>query len=107
VALSRFTVTPAELVTLHECLSSKVCIRVFQALLRDSNLNVSAISRKAGCNNDRCIEYLRKMSELGIVSEEFYAGRHSFALKRGQFTELMEGAIEVIEEHGRSLPKRD
>lgn len=107
VALSRFSVTPAELVTLHECLSSKVCIRVFQALLRDSNLNVSAISRKAGCNNDRCIEHLRKMSELGIVSEEFYAGRHSFSLKGGELTKLMEGAIGVIGEHGRSFPKRD
>ena len=71
------------------------------------SLNVSAISRKAGCNNDRCIEHLRRMSELGIVSEEFYAGRHSFALKRGELTELMEQAIGVMEKRNPSLPKRD
>jgi predicted transcriptional regulator len=86
-----------ELVIFHECLSSKVCLRVFQALLTNRSLNVSAISRKAGCNNDRCIEHLRKLSKLGIVEEEFYAGRHSFALKKGDFTDLMEQAIKLME----------
>jgi predicted transcriptional regulator len=86
-----------ELVIVHECLSSKVCIRVFQALLTNRSLNVSAISRKAGCNNDRCIEHLRKLSKLGIVEEEFYAGRHLFVLKKGDFTDLMEQAIKLME----------
>jgi len=34
---------------------------------------------------------------LGIVEEEFYAGRHSFALKKGDFTDLMEQAIKLME----------
>ena len=83
---------------LHECLSSKICIRIFQALLKNGTLNVSAISRKAGCNNDRCIEHLRKLAKLGIVQEEFYAGRHTFTLKKGDFADLMEQAIKFMKE---------
>ena len=83
---------------MHECLSSKICIRIFQALLKNGTLNVSAISRKAGCNNDRCIEHLRKLAKLGIVQEEFYAGRHTFTLKKGDFADLMEQAIRLGKE---------
>ncbi len=86
-----------ELVVFHECLSSKVCIRIFHALLANRSLNVSAVSRKAGCNNDRCIDHLKKLIKLGIVQEEFYAGRHSFALKKGDFTDLMEQSIMLLE----------
>jgi predicted transcriptional regulator len=93
---STFNLTPSELVLFHGCLCSKVCIRIFQVLLENKNLNVSAISRKAGCNNDRCIEHLKKMVKLGIVQEEFYAGRHSFSLKKGDFTDLMQQAISLM-----------
>ncbi len=75
-------------------------MRIFQALLTNRSLNVSCISRKAGCNNDRCIEHLRKLIRLSIVEEEFYAGRHSFALKRGAFTDLMAQAIRLAEKGG-------
>ena len=95
---STFNVTPKDLVLLNDCLCSKACIRIFQILLVDRNLNVSAISRKAGCNNDRAIEHLKKMVKLGIVQEEFYAGRHSFALKKVDFTDLMQQAISIMEE---------
>ena len=61
------------------------------------SLNVSAISRKVGCNNDRCIEHLRKLNKLGIVEEEFYAGRHLFTLKKGDSTDLMQIAIKLME----------
>ena len=91
-----------ELVIFRECLSSKVCIRIFHALLANRSLNVSAISRKAGCNNDRCIEHLKKLAKLGIVQEEFYAGRHSFALKKGDFTDFMQQAICLIEHDEKS-----
>ena len=91
-----------QLVIFHECLSSKVCTRIFRALLTNRSLNVSAISRKAGCNNDRCIEHLKRMSELGIVEEEFYAGRHSFALKQEDFTDLMEKSIMLIEKRAKT-----
>jgi predicted transcriptional regulator len=94
---STFNLTPEELVLFHDCLCSKVCIRIFQVLLANKNLNVSSISRKAGCNNDRCIEHLKKMVKLDIVQEEFYAGRHSFALKKGSFTDLMQQAINLME----------
>ena len=86
-----------QLVIFHECLSSKVCIRVFRALFTSRSLNVSAISRKAGCNNDRCIEHLKNLGELGIVEEEFYAGRHTFTVKKGDFTDLMEQSIMLME----------
>ncbi len=95
---STFKVTPEELVLLNDCLCSKACIRIFQILLANRNLNVSAISRKTGCNNNRCIEHLKKMVKLGIVQEEFYAGRHSFTLKKVDFTDLMQQAISLLEE---------
>jgi hypothetical protein len=57
---------------------------------------VSAISRKVGCNNDRCLEHLKKLAELGIVQEEFYAGRHSFVLQKGEFANLMQHAISIM-----------
>ena len=93
---STFNVTPQELVLFNDCLCSKACIRIFQILLANKNLNVTAISRKVGCNNDRCIEHLKKMVKLGIVQEEFYAGRHSFTLKKGDFTDLMQQAISIM-----------
>jgi hypothetical protein len=34
---------------------------------------------------------------LGIVQEEFYAGRHSFALQKRDFTDLMQQAISLID----------
>jgi len=89
-------VTPEQLVIFHECLGSKVCNRIFQAFLVNRSLNVSAISRKVGCNNDRCLEHLKKLTKLGIVQEEFYAGRHSFALKKGEFTDLMQQTFSLM-----------
>lgn len=94
---STFNITPEDLVLFNDCLCSKSCIRIFQILLVDRNLNVSAISRKAGCNNDRCIEHLKKMVKLGIVEEEYYGGRHSFILKKSDFTNLMQKAISLKE----------
>lgn len=94
---STFNVTPKDLVLLTDCLCSKACIRVFKILLANRDLNVSAISRKAGCNNDRAIEYLKKMVKLGVVKEDFYAGRHSFTLKKVEFTDLMQQAVSLKE----------
>jgi len=70
--------------------------------LANKSLNVSAISRKVGCNNDRCIEHLKKLAKLGIVQEEFYAGRHSFALKKGDFTDLMQQTITLMNKDEKS-----
>ena len=95
---STFNLTPEQLVIFQECLSSKVCIRIFQTLLRKRALNISAISRKVGCTNNDCLEHLKKLTMLGIIEEEFYAGRHSFTIKKGNFTELMEQAIKTKEE---------
>ena len=97
---SSFDVTPEELVFLHRCLSSKVCVKVFKTLQAESILNISAISRKAGCNNNDALRHLRNLSKLGIVQEEFYAGRHTFTLKKGCLTELMKQAITVIVRDG-------
>jgi predicted transcriptional regulator len=100
--MSTFNITPEQLVIFHECLGSKVCIRIFQVFLANRSLNVSAVSRKVGCNNDRCIEHLKKLAKLGIVQEEFYAGRHSFALKKGDFTDLMQQAISLMDKDEKS-----
>jgi len=94
---SRFTLTPLELVVFCECLSSEVCVRIFQTLLEKRTLNISAISRKVGCTNIRGLNHLRNLARLGIVHEEFYAGRHAFTLKKGESTELMRQAIEAME----------
>ena len=100
--MSTFNITPEQLVIFHECLGSKVCIRIFQVFLANRSLNVSAVSRKVGCNNDRCIEHLKKLAKLGIVQEEFYAGRHSFALQKGDFTDLMQKAISLMDKDEKS-----
>ncbi|MGD6805888.1 MAG: hypothetical protein ACQCN4_02895 [Candidatus Bathyarchaeia archaeon] len=97
MALSAFKITPQELILFHHCLCSKICIRIFKTLQLSKNLNVSAIARKAGCNNDRCIEHLKQMENLVIVEEEFYAGRHTFSLRKGEFTDLMAQAISLLE----------
>ena len=39
----------------------------------------------------------QEAGQLGIVQEEFYAGRHSFALKKGDFTDLMQQAIILMD----------
>jgi predicted transcriptional regulator len=100
--MATFNVTPEQLVIFHECLGSKVCIRIFQVFLANRSLNVSAVSRKVGCNNDRCIEHLKKLAKLGIVQEEFYAGRHSFALKKGDLTDLIQQAISLMDKDEKS-----
>ena len=97
MAESRFTLTPEELVVFYECLSSKICVNIFQALLDRSPLNISAISRKTGCTNSDAIKHLKNLAKLGIVHEEFYAGRHTFTIENGQFTELMKQAIKLTE----------
>jgi predicted transcriptional regulator len=93
----RFTLTAEELVAFYRCLSSKVCANIFQALLDRSPLNISAISRKTGCTNSDAIKHLKNLAKLGIVHEEFYAGRHTFAIENSQFTELMKQAIKITE----------
>jgi len=98
---SSFNLTPEELVVFHECLSSKVCIRIFEALLANGKLNISAISRKAGCSNSDALRHLRNLLRLGIVQEEFYAGRHTFTLRGGDFTDLMEQAITILKKEAK------
>jgi len=92
-----FTITPEQLVTLHDCLSSKICVNIFQALLKNPTLNISAISRKTGCTNNDALKHLRNLAKLGIVSDEFYAGRHTFTLKNSQLTELMKQTMKIME----------
>ena len=97
----RFTLTPKELVAFHECLSSKLCLRIFRILLTNHVLNISAIARKARCNNRDALKHLKNLARLGIVQEEFYAELHTFTLKRVEFTRLMEQAIKSMEKNAR------
>ena len=93
----KFALTPEELVTFHKCLSSKICVRIFQVLSKNNTLNISAVSRKARCTNNDAVKHLRNLAKLGIISEEFYSGRHTFTPKDGQFTELMNQTIKIME----------
>jgi predicted transcriptional regulator len=93
-----FAITAEDLVVFINCLSSKICLRIFRTMRKNERLNVSAIARKARCSNKICVEHLRQLARLGIVEEEFHAGLHRFILKRTPHTELMEQAIELLEE---------
>jgi len=93
----KFTLTPMELAFFHKCLSSKICIRIFKALLVNKTLNISAISRKVGCTNRDAVQHLKNLSSLGTVEEEFHSGLHTFTLKEGDFTELMRHVVELLE----------
>jgi predicted DNA-binding ArsR family transcriptional regulator len=90
-------ITPRELITIHRCLSSRVCRRIFRTLLTYRRLNISAISRKARCTRKDGIRHLRSLAELGIVEEKFRNGLHTFTLKGGELTELMEKTVKMIE----------
>jgi len=94
---SKYAITPDELVAFYDCLSSQICTRIFQLLLKKNLLNVSAVSRAANCTNRAAVKHLRNLAKLGIVNEESYAGRHTFALNSVDFTVLMEQVIETLE----------
>ena len=93
---AKFKVSPEELVVLHKCLSSKLCLRIFHIMKRHKKLNVTAISRKAGCSNKTSVKHLRNMARLNMIEEELYSGLHKFALKRGLFTELMDETVKLL-----------
>jgi predicted transcriptional regulator len=93
---TKFKVSPEELLVLHKCLSSKVCLRIFRIMKRHKKLNVTAISRKAGCSNKTSVKHLRNMARLSMIEEELYSGLHKFALKKGRFTELMDQTVKLL-----------
>ena len=92
-----FEITPQQLATFHKCLSSKVCLRIFEIMQNSGKLNISAISRKAGCSNGTCVKNLRNLAKLSIVEEESHFGLHTFSLNDGDYTELMKQAVELLE----------
>ena len=94
---AQFRVSPENLVALHKCLSSRVSLRIFHIMKRHRNLNVSSISRKAGCSNKTSVKHLRNMAKLSIIEEESFSGLHRFALKRGPFTELIDQTVGLLE----------
>lgn len=96
--VEKFEVTSREVLALHTCLSSKLCIRIFKILANHKRLNISAIARKARCTNNEGIKHLRSMAALGIVNEEFYPGLHIFTFQEGSFTELMRQTIKIMEQ---------
>jgi len=91
----RLEISPRELVLLHRCLSSKICIRIFRVLHENGVLNISSVSRRARCNNKDALKHLRNLEKLGIVHEEFYAGRHTFTLKKNDLSEFLKRAVEI------------
>jgi predicted transcriptional regulator len=95
---AKYQISPEELVVLHKCLSSKVCLRIFHIMKRHRRLNVSAISRKARCCNKTSVKHLRNMARLNIIEEELYSGLHKFALKREPFIELIDQTVKLLEE---------
>ena len=98
MAETSFKLTARELVLFHKCLSSRVCLRIFKVMKRNKRLNISAISRNARVSNGICIKHLRKLARLGIVEEEFQSGLHTFTLKNGESTRLMNEATKILDE---------
>ena len=92
----KFKVSPEELVAMYKCLSSKLCLRIFHIMKRHKELNITAISRKAGCSNKTSIKHLRNMARLNIIEEELYSGLHKFTLKNGLLTELMDQTVKLL-----------
>jgi len=95
--LGKFEVSPREVVAIHQCLSSKICRRIFEALYRQKKMNITALTRRVGCTNRKGVMYLRILAGIGIVEEEFTAGLHVFTLKNGGLTELIKEAISILE----------
>ena len=97
VTAENIGLTSEELILLSKCLHSRVCMRIFKVLLRFKTLNISAISRKAGCTNARSLSHLSNLTRLGIVHEKFYTRIHMFNLKRSPLTVLLEDAFAFLE----------
>jgi hypothetical protein len=95
----KVAVSPTELATLYKCLSSKICIRIFNILsLERRPLNISAICRRAGCTNGDGVKHLRTLAKIGVVDEEFWSGLHIFKVKDGDLTELLKQTLTVLAE---------
>jgi predicted transcriptional regulator len=93
----RYAITPGELILLHRCLSSRICLRIFRALQEKGVLNITAIARWAGCNNRDALSHLADLAELVIVHERFYSRRRTFTLQRNRFTELMKKTVDAMD----------
>ncbi|MBS7617358.1 helix-turn-helix transcriptional regulator [Candidatus Bathyarchaeota archaeon] len=95
--MDKYAVSPEQLVWLHTCLSSKLCIRIFDVLSSEGKpLNISTICRKAGCTSGNAVKHLRRLIKLGVVEERLLSGLHIFAFKRGEMAELMLKAEEIL-----------
>ena len=40
---------------------------------------------------------MKPLAKPGIVSDEFYAGRHTFTLKNSQLTEVLKQTVKIME----------
>ncbi|MCD6464989.1 hypothetical protein J7L27_01305 [Candidatus Bathyarchaeota archaeon] len=50
--MERFAVTPRDAI-IHRFLSSRACMRLFNAPYSKGRMNISALARRAGCTNRR------------------------------------------------------
>jgi len=104
--LDRYAVSAEELVLLHGCLSSKLCMRIFKILCAERGaLNISAICRKAGCTNGNALKHLRRLVKLGVVEEKLLTGLHMFNIRRSGMAELLIKAKRFLEAEARSRSK--
>ena len=93
----RYIVSPKELLLLHRCLSSKVCLRIFKTLQRTPALNITALALNSRCNNRDALRHLSNLCELNIVRERHYSRRRTFILERNELMDLIKKTVEVIE----------
>jgi len=71
--LDKYAVSPEQVVLLHSCLSSKLCMRIFNILLSERrHVNISAICRKAGCTSGNAVKHLRRLVKLGAAEESSF-----------------------------------
>ena len=96
--MEKYAVTPEELIELHICLSSKLCMRIFNILWAEGKpVNISAICRRAGCTSGNAARHLKRLVKLSVVEERLLPGLHMFSAKRGEMAELMFKAANILE----------
>ncbi len=65
---------------LEEIFTSKGRIRILKILLKYGEANITKIAREAGLNHSSTEKHLRKLVELGLVSEERYGRLRIFRI---------------------------
>ena len=82
---------------LEEIFTSKGRVRILKILLKYGEVNITKIAREAGLNHTATEKHLRKLVELGLVSEERFGRLRIYRLNYSNPT------VYIIREFIRAL----